>query len=134
MSTLLVDTNVVSFLFKGDTRSAGYETLLTGHRLAVSFMTVAELFEWAATRRWGARRLAQLEETLAVYLFIPVDMELCRTWGTIRVAEQSAGRVISPQDAWIAATAIRHGLPLVTHNPADFATIADLDVRTTLLP
>lgn len=53
MSTVLLDTNIISFLFKGDTRVVAYAPLLQGNRLAISFMTVAELFEWAAVRKWG---------------------------------------------------------------------------------
>jgi hypothetical protein len=54
MTIVLLDTNVVSYLFKGDTRATAYAPLLQDHQLAISFMTVAELFEWAATRKWGA--------------------------------------------------------------------------------
>lgn len=43
---LLLDTIVVSYLLKGDTRAAAYAPLLEGNRLVLSFMTVAELFEW----------------------------------------------------------------------------------------
>lgn len=42
MSVILLDTNVVSYLLKGDTRAAAYAPLLQGHRLAISFVTVAE--------------------------------------------------------------------------------------------
>jgi predicted nucleic acid-binding protein len=35
---------------------------------------------------------------------------------------------ISGEDAWIAATALTHGCPLVTHNAADFQGIAGLIV------
>ncbi len=45
MTIVLLDTNVVSYLFKGDTRALAYAPLLRGQRLAISFMTVAELFE-----------------------------------------------------------------------------------------
>ena len=134
MTIVLLDTNVVSYLFKGDTRATAYAPLLQGQRLAISFMTVAELFEWATTRKWRRTRLTRLEQTLATYVIIPVDVELCRQWGTIRAQQQAAGRTIAPQDAWIAATAIRHRLPLVTHNPSDFQSIANLDVRSIIKP
>jgi predicted nucleic acid-binding protein len=48
MPTILLDTDVVSFLIKGDTRATTYAPLVQGNTLAVSFMTVAELFQWAA--------------------------------------------------------------------------------------
>jgi len=130
MPTLLLDTDVVSFLLKGDSRAANYLPILTGNRLALSFMTVAELFQWAAVRKWGTRRVAALERTLATYLIVPADVETCRVWGTVRASRAAAWHPISPQDAWIAATALRHGLPLVTHNAGDFQGIASLDVHT----
>lgn len=37
---------------------------------------------------------------------------------------------MSPQDAWIVATALRHELPLITHNAKDYQGIAGLDCRT----
>jgi tRNA(fMet)-specific endonuclease VapC len=134
MTTVLLDTNVVSYLFKGDTRAAAYAPLVQGQRLAISFMTVAELFEWAATRRWGQTRLTRLEQTLTTYLIIPIDVELCRQWGALRARQQATGRTIAPQDAWIAATAVRHQLPLVTHNTGDFQHIPGLDIRSIIKP
>ena len=130
MRFILLDTNVVSYLFKGDTRASQYAPLIQGYRLAISFVTVAELFEWAITRNWGERRFQQLEQTLKTYVVIPIDIELCRTWGTIRAQQHAVGRAIAPQDAWIAATSLRHQLPLVTHNPSDFQSIKGLEIRS----
>lgn len=132
MNIALLDTDVVSFLFKGDTRALKYASLIEGNRVAISFMTVAELFEWAAVRKWGRWRLTQLEKTLAGYIVVPSDVELCRTYGVLRAQLQAVGKTIASQDAWIAATALRHGLPLVTHNPSDFRSIAGLEVLSAL--
>jgi tRNA(fMet)-specific endonuclease VapC len=130
MPIVLLDTDVFSFLFKGDSRANAYITLIQGHRLALSVMTVAELFQWAAVRHWGQRRLDALERTLVNYLIVPVDVEMCRIWGRLRAEQQAAGRPMAPQDAWIAATALRHALPLITHNASDFAGITTLVLRT----
>jgi tRNA(fMet)-specific endonuclease VapC len=43
MSDAVIDTDVVSFLFKRDTRAELYRPHLVGRRIVVSFMTVAEL-------------------------------------------------------------------------------------------
>ncbi|MEH2126023.1 hypothetical protein [Nostoc sp.] len=48
----------------------------------------------------------------------------------MRVEQQSAGRSISPQDPLIAATALCHDLPLVTHNIKDFLGISNLRLVT----
>lgn len=91
-------------------------------------MTVAELYQWAYIRNWGKQKLARLEEQLRTYVIVPYDNELCKKWATICVERQRLGRPISVQDAWIAATALRHGCPLVTHNRDDFAKITGLTV------
>ena len=116
METVLLDTDVVSFLLKGDSRAEAYVPHLQDRRLALSFMTVAELYQWAAVRNWGARRRQQLDQTLRTYLILPFDIEVCRHWGEVRAASRRQGRPISPQDAWIAASALHHRIALVTGN------------------
>ena len=125
---VIIDTDVVSFLFKGDTRALAYRQHLQDQTLALSFMTVAELYQWAYSRKWGERKLARLEERLRSYVIVPYDDALCRQRAMICVGRQRPGRPISVQDAWIAATAVRHGCPLVTHNRDDFADISGLTV------
>ncbi len=125
---LVLDTDVASFIFKGDTRAETYRPYLRGKTLALSFMTVAELYQWALVRRWGERQLARLDAQLASYVIVPYDKELCWQWAVICTERQRLGRPISIQDAWIAATAVRHGCPLVTHNSDDFAHISGLSV------
>ncbi|MCK5525493.1 MAG: hypothetical protein KAI83_20375 [Thiomargarita sp.] len=60
IESVLLDTNIVSFLLKGDTRAQDYEVYLQNRTLTISVMTVAELFQWAAIRNWGERRVSQL--------------------------------------------------------------------------
>lgn len=128
MSLLLVDTDVTSFIFKGSDYAKPYEPLLEGHELALSFMTVAELFQWALFRNWGDQRLAGLTQRLSDYVTIPVDQPLCMKWAEVRAVCRETGRPISPQDAWIAATALRYELPLVTHNVRDFEKVSQLQI------
>lgn len=99
MSLLLIDTDIASFIFKGSDYADPYLSLLDGQELALSFMTIAELFQWAMLRQWGDRRLAQLEQYLTRHLVIPVDRPLCKQWAHIRTQQRNIGRPMSPQDA-----------------------------------
>ncbi|MCK4765219.1 MAG: type II toxin-antitoxin system VapC family toxin [Candidatus Aminicenantes bacterium] len=126
MDIVLVDTDIVSFIFKGDNRVQPYTPFLKEKILAVSFMTVAELFQWAAVRNWGVKRIKQLEDTLNNYLMLPCDIELCRRWGKVRANRRKAGHPISPQDAWVAATALRYEIPIATYNLQDFKRVEGL--------
>jgi tRNA(fMet)-specific endonuclease VapC len=125
---VLVDTDVVSYLFRGDTRAGRYRPHLDGQRLAVSFMTIAELDRWVRERNWGPRRRTDLERYLRRFTVYLVNRALCLRWAEVSDAARRAGRPIQTADAWIAATAIAYGLPLVTHNSADHAGVGGLVV------
>ena len=71
MNIVLLDTNIVSFIFKRDNRLQPYEPYLKENILSISFMTVAELFQWASIRNWSERRINQMEDTLDNYLIFP---------------------------------------------------------------
>lgn len=131
MSLVLIDTDIASFILKGSSFIDPYLPLLNEQELALSFMSVAELSQWAITCNWGERRLQQLEQHLSNYTIIPVDQPLCRKWAQVRSSRQAIGRPLSAQDAWVAATALRYDLPLVTHNIKDFQDIPNLQL---LLP
>ena len=57
MTPIVVDTDVVSFLFKNDSRAQLYLPLLRNHELLVSFTTEAELEQWILLAKWGADRI-----------------------------------------------------------------------------
>lgn len=130
MESIVVDTDVVSFWFKDDTRVANYRRHLIGKLLIVSFATVAELDEWAIQRRWGSQRREGMERHLQRFVFCPIDRDLCRLWAEVRQSSRQRRRLITHADAWIAATAIACGAPLLTHNAADYQGIAGLTVVT----
>ncbi len=125
---VVVDTDVVSFLFKGDSRASAYRQHLEGYTLALSFMPVAELYQWAYQRAWGETAVLRLEERMRTYVIIPYDAALCRWWAQVSVTRRQAGRPISVQDGRVAATALHCNCPLVTHNRADFLDIPGLHV------
>jgi predicted nucleic acid-binding protein len=128
MEPVVVDTDVISFWFKGDTRAAGYRRHLIGKLLVVSFVTIAELDEWALKRRWGADRRERMERHLQRFLFYPVDRQLCRIWAEVRESSRKRGRLITHADAWVAATALSCSAPLVTHNAADYEGVTGISV------
>jgi tRNA(fMet)-specific endonuclease VapC len=61
MGRIVLDTNVVSYLVKDDSRGRKFRRSLDGNLVIVSFMTLAELERWSLARNWGtARREAML--------------------------------------------------------------------------
>ncbi len=128
MDPVVVDTDVISFWFKSDARASAYRRHLIGKLLVVSFVTIAELDEWAIQRRWGNERRERMERHLQRFLFHPVDRQLCRLWAEVRESCRKTGRLISHADAWIAATALSCRAPLVTHNAADYEGVTGLSL------
>jgi tRNA(fMet)-specific endonuclease VapC len=126
MSDAVIDTDVVSFLFKRDTRADAYKPHLVGRRLVVSFMTVAELEAWVLIRNWGETNKARMREHLRNFVTYPFERSLCLKWAEVTAVARANGRPIGCADAWIAATAMLHEIPLVTHNRNDFAGVSGL--------
>ncbi len=128
MPDAVIDTDVVSFLFKRDRRGELYRSHLVGRRLVVSFMTVAELDAWALTRKWGDKNKARMREHLQNFVIHPFDRALCLKWAEATTAARANGQPIGCADAWIAATAMFHEVPLITHNRNDFSGVPELTV------
>ena len=132
MSTakIILDTCVVSFIMRGNEQAKAYLPHVQGKLLAVSFITVGEMYYGAEKARWGEAKRRHLEQTLRNFVVIPYDHEIARCYGRLVAERQRNGAPIALHDAWIAACALRHGVPLVTHNPRDFAGITDMSIIT----
>jgi predicted nucleic acid-binding protein len=104
----------------------------------VSSITLAELSVGplvAGTAHERAARQAHLQQAEADFEVVPFDAAAARAFGLVSAALRENGRKPTARayDALIAATALAHGIPVYTCNPADFAGIDGLDVRTVRL-
>jgi tRNA(fMet)-specific endonuclease VapC len=106
VNAAVVDTDVVSMLFKGDTSALAYRPHLQGRLLGISFMTLAELERWPLERDWGPRRKLELTQYLTHYTVLPVNRELCAKWAEVSFRAKKDGRPIQTADAWVAASAL----------------------------
>ena len=125
---VVVDTDVMSYVFKNDTRSALYEPHLAGKSLIISFVTFGELQRWAIRSKWGTSKRQKLAEYLSPVLVYHSDDDLCVQWAKITEDGRRKGRQVQPGDGWIAATALLHDVPLITHNRRDFENVTGLKV------
>ncbi len=126
MTAVVVDTCVVSFLLKNDTRAELYRPHLEVDTKVISFMTVAELYRWSVESNWGERRKAGLEDDLSNYVVYNANRALCRQWAETTGQARRDGHRIEVDDAWIAATALLYDVPLVSNNRGDFEHIPGL--------
>ncbi len=130
MSGLIVDTDVVSFLFKNDSRAEDYLRFLEGQLCFISFMTEAEMELWTLIAGWGPPRIARFQQFLRLFTVVPSSRDLVVAWAQVMSASRKRGRRLETADAWIAATALLHDVPLVTHNASDYEGVPDLRIIT----
>lgn len=127
---IVVDTNVISYGIKADTRFNAYRRLMKGHRLYISFATLAELLAWTSYRNWGEPMKTELHRTLRRYRVVHSHTEMCKRWSLVSTEALRRGRPIAFADAWVAATALSLKAALLTHNVKDFEYIDGLTVLT----
>ncbi len=123
---IVVDTDVVSYIFNGHTQAEFFQPHLVNKTLAVSFMTVAQVYYGAYHAGWGNNRLTRLENHLKNYVVLPYDYELCLKWASIRQDCEKGGKSIEHSDCWIAACALRHDCALATNNGKHFRHVKGL--------
>ncbi len=116
MTRIVVDTDVLSFLFKNSQEAPRFIELLGDCQIVLSFQTVAELFKWTVVRNWQSKQIARLESELRKCIVVPYHRDLAWAWAQVTGECQKKGQTISAGDAWIAATAIRYNIALLTNN------------------
>ena len=124
---VVVDTGVVSFIFRKDDRAQFYEEHIAGMRPVVSFQTLEELYIWPIRNNWSTRRRNELQRHLDQYEVVWPNLELVQMSADLRNEREKAGLRLNTADAWIAATALMLGCPLAYHD-RDFDDIPGLEV------
>ena len=124
MSRAIADTSV--FI----AREAGRPLGDLPDQIAVSVITVAELelgVLQAPDPSSRATRLATLSRVRAAYPLLPIDEATASCFARIADEQLRAGRKPRRHDTWIAATALRHGVAVLTQD-ADFGSFTSVQV------
>jgi toxin FitB len=121
----LLDTNFISELRKGDRANRGVQAWAMGNDsglCALSVVTLAEIRRGIEDkRRTDTRQAHAIEKWFDTILIefaeniLPVTIGIADRWGRLLSATQ-----LPEQDLLLAATALEHGLTVVTRNVTDF--------------
>lgn len=124
----LLDTNVLSEPLRPEPASGVVSWLDAADedKLFISVIAIAELSHGVSLLPTGRKR-QRLEEWLKQDLkerffdrMIDIDRETAALWGEVMAKARKDGWVLSLMDGFLAATALRHSLVLVSRNEKDF--------------
>ncbi len=117
-----------SFLWlkPGDTRAKVYAPHVKEKRLAISFVTLGELYFWGHKRKWGKKRWDELGSRLRSVIVVPYDQAVCQVYAELKAELSASGYAVENNDLWIAACAVRHSITLITNNRSHFEKIPRL--------
>ena len=124
----LLDTNVVSEWVRPrpDPGVITWMAEVDEDRVFLSVVSLAELRYGIAKMPAGVRR-DRLDSWLGEEVLLrfesrilPIDASIANMWGQVLARSQALGRTIGILDGFLAATAEKHQLTMVTRNVADF--------------
>jgi len=123
----LVDTCVLSELVKAtpDANVVAWVNAQTEESLFISSITLAELLKGiarlqdshrkAALTEWVSKIRAEMTDRI-----LPFESSTAAYWANMCATAEKSGSNLSAFDSMIAATALEHGLVIVTRNTRDF--------------
>lgn len=118
---VVVDTMVVSSIVNAVRQpglAADYRALIAGRPTLVSFATVTEMRYGALKAGWGELRRRGLERDLERFTIVQPDDRLIQVCAELRASCEQAGHALGQKiheaDRWIAASAVRLGVELVS--------------------
>jgi predicted nucleic acid-binding protein len=131
----LFDTDAVSELLRPKPAAAYVRWLRTVPRedQFVSAITIGELYQGAYGSATKDRHLENIEsKVIPAVTILPFDAATAKVFGRIRAELYAVGKPLDDADLQIAATALHHGLELVTGNLKHFRRVPELLLGTAL--
>jgi tRNA(fMet)-specific endonuclease VapC len=132
---VLIDTSVLIGQERGRLDLQGRLADRRGEEFFLSVVTASELLH--GVHRAGdpairMRRSAFVEAVLARFPLLEVTLATARAHAQIGADLMASGTLIGPNDLWLAATCIAHGLSIATGNIREFHRVPGLRVETWL--
>jgi len=122
----LVDTDWVIHFLNGYPAITARLSELFEQGLAVSIISVGELYEGVFYSRDSEQNERVLKEFLRGISVLGIDDQVCRLFAQERGRLRQARKIIGDFDLLIGVTALRHSLTVLTNNRRHFERIAGL--------
>jgi predicted nucleic acid-binding protein len=128
---ILLDTDICIELLRGN-RKVIEKRRDNDEKVAVSFMTVAELFYGAEKSDNKNENTNLIEEFLLTIEIIHSDLDILTKFGELKATLGKAGNILADADIFICATAIVRCSMLITGNVNHFRRIEELRIENWL--
>ena len=124
---MILDTNALSAFADGN---MGVGAILRRQpRAAIPVIVLGEFRYGIAESRHRAAYEAWLDSQLSHFDILVITDETTVAYAALRVALKRSGRPIPANDAWIAALALQHRLPILSRDQ-HFDVVPDLDRKS----
>jgi predicted nucleic acid-binding protein len=120
---LILDTNALSAFVDGDEVLG--DVLRTQGRAALPVIVLGEFRYGIAASRHRRAYETWLSDNLALFEVLDVTSRTAAVYANLRADLKRTGRPIPANDAWIAALALEHALPVLSRD-AHFDVVARL--------
>ena len=131
VTAYLFHADAIAEVLRSEPREAYLEWLRSVPREEqfTSAVSVAEVYRGADESGEADHHVRNIEKrVLPALTVLPFDVAVARTFGELRAALEDA-QSVSDQELQVAATALYHGLEIVTSRTSRFRTIPGLRVR-----
>jgi tRNA(fMet)-specific endonuclease VapC len=125
----LIDTDWVIDHFKGEDRVRRKLEELASEGVAISVISLAEIYEGVYYSKNFAKSQQLLDDFLAPDLeVINVDQEICKVFGRERGRLRQQKKTISDFDLLIASTCLQYDLVLLSNNRRHYEMVEGLNI------
>lgn len=125
----LLDTDICVYWLKKDDRVEQNVISVGLENIAISFMTLSELY-------YGAHKSLRVEENLAAISLLTEKVsvvesndQICARFGKLKVFLEKQGMIMDDADLFIASCALTNVATLVTNNTRHFQRIEGLPLQ-----
>jgi tRNA(fMet)-specific endonuclease VapC len=128
----LLDTNIVSDLVYDPQGRVAARIAEVGVESVCTSIIVAAEMRCGAAKKGSERLSRQLDTVLGKMDVLPLGPPADRIYGELRARLERQGKLIGPNDLFIAAQALGLGLTLATDNRREFSRIPELKIENWL--
>jgi tRNA(fMet)-specific endonuclease VapC len=125
----LIDTDIIIYSLKGDRTVTGAFQDRSNDPKSISVITYGELVYGARKSRQEEQNMARVRRIAEIFPVIGVSPVIIETFGSLKATLEKNGTPVADLDLIIAATALSHGLTLVTNNEQHFRRVPGLQVE-----